>query len=368
MATIKVNTVTNAAGTGAPNLPNGLTVDGTALASLNTMDTYSQGTTPSSPKNGAVWWDTAASAMKYYLGSAWRTVGAVVVPPVYTGDRMVAMGGNSGNSATYYNTMDYVAIPTPGTAVSFGTMAVARKYMAAGSNGSRGVMSGGEAMGTPSSAIYYITFATTGNTTSFGTLTTTRASPAAASSSSRVMFAGGAYNQLTTEYVTTATTGNGTSLGTLVTAQSNMVGASDGVTAVMANGASPLQYMGIGAGGTATESGSLSVGRYNGIAAASSTSRAVFAGGYYSGSVSGVMDYITYASRTSATSFGTLTVSRQYLTGSSNTTLAVFAGGFNGNSTAYATMDYITIATTGNATSFGSLSVARYGPASSSGN
>jgi len=372
MATIKVNTVTNAAGTGAPNLPNGLTVDGTALASLNTMDTYSQGTTPSSPKNGAVWWDSANSLMKYYLGAAWRTVTATVVPPVYTGDRAVFFGGISGNGATYYTTMDYAAIPTPGNAVSFGTMPTGRGFMAAGSNGSRGIVSGGMNFGTPNSAIYYITFATTGNTTAFGSLTTTRAQPAAASSSSRVAFAAGDNGVTSVEYITTTTTGNGTSLGTLVTATSNMVGASDGVTGLFASlfqmSTPSNQYMALATGGTATQSGTLSVNRAQPFAGCGNTTRALFAGGQVSGSQSSVIDYVTFATQGNAVSFGSLTLARGYLAASSNLTLAVFGGGFNGVSTAYATMDYVTMATPGNATSFGSLSVSRYGPASSSGN
>jgi hypothetical protein len=130
-----------------------------------------------------------------------------------------------------------------------------------------------------------------------------------------------------------------------------------GTESVMSN---VMDYITIATTGNATDFGDLTLGRGEGLAACSSTTRGVFAGGFKTeggNAASNVMDYITIATTGNATDFGDLTVAKYALAGCSSTTRGVF-GGANGYSNV---IEYITIASTGNATDFGDLTVARQG-------
>ena len=59
MSELKVDTIVNLAGTGKPNLPVSPTLEGAAISAANTYSYTSSATQPSSPKNGALWWDSA---------------------------------------------------------------------------------------------------------------------------------------------------------------------------------------------------------------------------------------------------------------------------------------------------------------------
>ena len=74
MTQLKVDTITDAAGTAAPDLEDGLTINGAALSTINTAEYYSSGTEPSSPKDGAIWWDTANEKVMIYVNDAWYEV------------------------------------------------------------------------------------------------------------------------------------------------------------------------------------------------------------------------------------------------------------------------------------------------------
>ena len=74
MTQLKVDTITDAAGTAAPDLEDGLTINGAALSTVNTAEYYSSGTEPSSPKNGAIWWDTANDKVMIYVNDAWYEI------------------------------------------------------------------------------------------------------------------------------------------------------------------------------------------------------------------------------------------------------------------------------------------------------
>lgn len=74
MTQLKVDTITDAAGTAAPDLEDGLTVNGSALSTVNTAEYYSSGSEPSSPKDGAIWWDTGNDKVMIYVNDEWREV------------------------------------------------------------------------------------------------------------------------------------------------------------------------------------------------------------------------------------------------------------------------------------------------------
>ena len=93
------------------------------------------------------------------------------------------------------------------------------------------------------------------------------------------------------------------------------------------------------------------------MAACSSTTRGLFAGGQTPSS-SDIIDFITIASQgTDATDFGNLTQARDNVAGASSNTRAVFGGG--SSPTIRDTIDFVTIASAGDAIDFGNLVAAR---------
>ena len=100
---------------------------------------------------------------------------------VGNGTRCVIMGGQGRTSTQtppgsgrYLDEMEYVSFATPGNAVSFGLLGTGVHDAAAGSNGTRGIIGGGDAgpsSSTATDAIQYITIDTTGGSSSFGNLT-----------------------------------------------------------------------------------------------------------------------------------------------------------------------------------------------------
>jgi len=74
MTQIKVDNITNAAGTGSPDFSDGLTVAGSAISTLNTAEYYETGTEPVSPKNGAIWKDTANDKLMIYVAGEFKEI------------------------------------------------------------------------------------------------------------------------------------------------------------------------------------------------------------------------------------------------------------------------------------------------------
>ena len=74
MTQIKVDNIADAAGTGAPDFEDGLTVAGSAISTLNTAEYYESGTEPSSPKNGAIWKDTANDKLMMYIAGEFKEI------------------------------------------------------------------------------------------------------------------------------------------------------------------------------------------------------------------------------------------------------------------------------------------------------
>jgi hypothetical protein len=119
-----------------------------------------------------------------------------------------------------------------------------------------------------------------------------------------------------------------------------------------------IEYIRIATTGNSTDFGDLTVEREQ-VAAASSLTRGLFAGGRNNSSVlQNTIDYVTILSTGSAVDFGDLTVTRRASAGSSNATLALFAAGETATGDRVNTIDFVTIASTGNATDFGDLTYA----------
>ena len=74
MTQIKVDTIADAAGTGAADFADGITIAGGALSALNTAEYYTSASEPTSPKNGAIWWDTTNEKVMVYIAGEFKEV------------------------------------------------------------------------------------------------------------------------------------------------------------------------------------------------------------------------------------------------------------------------------------------------------
>ena len=182
------------------------------------------------------------------------------------GSRAVFGGGFTNVNV---NTIDYIEISTPGNAVDFGDLTVARRAAAAASDGSRAV-SGGGFTTVRVNTIDYVEIATPGNAVDFGDLTQTRWGISAASDGSRAVFGGGftTVNINTIDYVEIATPGNAVDFGDLTQARNVSAGASDGSRAVFGGGLTSISvdtidYVEIATPGNAVDFGNLTQARHS---------------------------------------------------------------------------------------------------------
>ena len=163
-------------------------------------------------------WDSTNTLM------AWEDQDSTgYIPLVWYGGRGIISGGLTPIS----NVIEYFPINTTGNATDFGDLTVGRYYLAACSNGSRGVIGGGEAAAY-SNVIDYITVSTTGNATDFGDMTAARNGIGSCSDGTKGVWAGGSTGSISNiiDYVTIDTTGNATDFGDLTGIRQSLSGLS----------------------------------------------------------------------------------------------------------------------------------------------
>ncbi len=287
--------------------------------------------------------------------NVWTNIGegtGGVAPVVWYGDR----GLMAGSHVSGVLDINYFNIPTTGNAADFGDLVGPYiRQQAAVSNGSRGCWMGGRGAARYD-RIDYVTISTLGNALDFGNITSARSGGGGCSDGTKGVLAGGNFSgsdiKNIIDYITIATTGNSTDFGDLVSQRYNVVGLSNDVRGIFAGGwtgsasSNIMEYITIATTGNSTDFGDLLSPLFEGGACGSKT-RGIFAGGD-TGSVTNVIQYVTIASTGNATDFGDLTVARQLVESAcSNNTRAVFGSDVD------VTLDYITIDTTGNATDFG---------------
>ena len=146
----------------------------------------------------------------------WRGAGGCASPI-----RGLWCGGDGSAPTTISNVIQYVTIATTGNSKDFGDLTVAKDFNAAGSNSTRGVITGGR---TPTGVddIEYITMATFGNAIDFGETFQAIDEHAGTATSIRMFTLGGKPGPATkadVEYVTIATGGKGTDFGDLTLAR-----------------------------------------------------------------------------------------------------------------------------------------------------
>ena len=369
---LKVDSVVNVAGSGKPNFPVSPTSGGAALSTLNTHSYTSSGTEPSSPKNGAIWWDSGNSKVYVYANGEFKEITLntdyPVAAPAWSGDRGVI----TGESFTNYE-IQYFNIASSGNAADFGNLSVTRGFKL-GSCGSstRGTFGGGYSSGTRRDEIDYITHSSTGNATDFGNLSIARSYGSACANGTRGLYAGGinaagSYVN-TVDYITIANTGNATDFGDMSGVNSGRLGSgNDATRAVFGGGlgggaSNTIDYFTFASAGNATDFGNF-LSTQADLQGCSDATRIVF-GGNAGGS--NVLQYLTTQSAGNATDFGDLTVNLDGAAGVANLLKGVFAGGITPSNPAN-NMEVITIQTTGNATDHGDLAEAQSYPVACSG-
>ena len=295
--------------------------------------------------------------------------------------RGVIAGGFS--YPTQINTIQKLEIATTGNTTDFGDLA-RTAYSAAGfASKTRGIYAGGRAENSPlpdiSTQIQYITISSNGGSYDFGDISYQGGTGIRGSSNNtRGLIFGGIYpaspegiNQNNIDFITIATAGDSTSFGSLTTYVYASGVASSSTRAVIAGGqrstgqpTSPLtiqnliEFVTFAGGGNAQDFGDLAVA-VRGNSGASSSTRAVFAGGYNASPIghdqgSDTMEYVTMASTGNAQDFGDLGAT-SYATSVSNSIRGVFGAGPNSPSHTNV-LEFVTISTTGNASDFGDMS------------
>ncbi len=382
MSTFNAASIQNSSG-GAPDFSQGLTVGGTNITSLVTMTKYYTGASePSSPENGAVWYD--GTNTRQYVNGGWYIL-TLAAPPVPFGDRGVVSAG--AQSSSLYNIIEYVSIPSTGNSSDFGDMTVARQQSATASSGSvgRGVFAGGSTSTTrsPSSGasdvIDYITYASLGNGTDFGNLSVARLSVAGCSDSLRGVFGGGyaTANSNIMDYITIATTGNATDFGDLSESKKQVGACGNQTYGVFAGGrgtsdVNTMEYITIQTTANSQDFGDLTRAKVS-VGGAANKTRGLYFGGATTGTTQPYddIDYITIDTPGNASDFGALSGNSRYQTAAfANATRAVSAGGSystGNNTSATNSIRYVVIDTLSNSIDFGDLILAQRGVSGLSG-
>ena len=239
--------------------------------------------------------------------------------------------------------------------------------------GARGLLGGGSpdnSNGT--NTITFITISTLGADQDFGDLTDSRKQPGGTSSRTRALFSGGSrpsYTSTVTDYVTISSTGDAIDFGDNYndngTGQGEQYGGTSNGTRAVWNGGyrsgtniNTISYNTISTLGDALNFGDRTTGGFN-IAAVNSSTRSIVAGGSNPGSLN-IIDYVTMSTLGNSVDFGDLTTaSRSGGQSACSSTRGVIPLGYYTPGAVGNRIDYITMATTGNSIDFGDSTQAR---------
>ena len=165
-------------------------------------------------------------------------LGTTVQPPQYYGARGVWAGGYTGADPYWINVMQYVTISSLGNSSDFGDLTELRSSGGGNSNGTRGVLGGGQKAGwANTNVIDYWTFSSLGNATDFGDRSVTEQyCTAVFGDGTKGCWAGGVSNSNVIDYVNIASIGNATDFGNLGTGRINCGGTSNGTRGVIVGG------------------------------------------------------------------------------------------------------------------------------------
>ena len=290
------------------------------------------------------------------------------------------LGGNTSPAGTT-NSIEFLTIATTGNGQDFGDLSVSRMQTQGLSNSTRGVCAGGlGGDNNDKTTIDYAILSSSGGTNDFGDLSNARRTfvGAGQASNNTIGIIAGGYdnsdispsrNINTVEFIIIDTTGDASEFGDMTHLTRDQGVASSTTRAVFCGGyneptnigytdygsMSRMQYMTFATKGNSENFGQLSH-RSFGVLATSSATRGVIAGGSGvepSFPNTNIIEFITIATESNTTDFGDLTVARRDGFSTSNSIRGIFAGGYN--PTFQNVIDFVTIASTGNASDFGDL-------------
>ena len=236
--------------------------------------------------------------------------------------------------------------------------------------GVRGLLGGGSpdnSNGT--NTITFITISTLGTDQDFGDLTDIRKQAGGASSRTRGLFSGGSrpgYTSNITDFVTIASTGNAQDFGDQYndngTGQGEQFGGTSNGTRAVWNGGyrsgtniNTISYNTISSLGNALDFGDRTTGGFS-IGAVNSSTRSIAAGGQNPSNIN-VIDFVEMSTLGNSVDFGDLLNAGPTSSGC-NSTRGIFAIGNTGSAVNH--IEFITMTTTGNAQDFGDLTQARW--------
>lgn len=158
-------------------------------------------------------------------------------------------------------------------------------------------------------------------------------------------------------YVSMSTLGNATDFGDLVNATWGLSAFGSSTRSIFAGGyyyRTSVSYVNPRSTGNAVDWGSLSTYEHNGSSGANSTTRGLIMAGEAS---TNYIEYVTIATTGSVSTFGTLSTAANYGGSTFSSTRAI--ANLSTTSSPTVSCQYVTIATTGNGTTFGNLTVTR---------
>jgi hypothetical protein len=265
------------------------------------------------------------------------------------------------------NTMDYANIATLGDAIDFGDTDGNIVQFAAAGSATRGVISGGNS---PAGESYYFTFSSGGGVNDFGNQTFNRRGAGGCNDSTRAVFGGGKgnvspLNDFTNviDFFIFSTIGDAINFGDLTVKSRQMAACSSPTRGVFAGGYNPtrinnIEFITFTSTGNAQDFGDLTVARSS-FGGGSNATRGLFASGFDSPTNYNIIDYIEIATAGNAIDFGDTLQTGIHNTGTAcSQTRALFAGGYLSPSPSSNIISYATISTTGDAADFGDLTVA----------
>ena len=267
-----------------------------------------------------------------------------------TGTRGVYGGGNT---PSYIDTIEFITISTMGSPMDFGNLTVASTGRSGTASRTRGLFTGvGNAPSGQSNVIEFVTISSTGDGADFGDATVGQGYRGGCSNNIRSVTAGQNTGSNLIDYVTISTLGDAVDFGDLDYNCSTPIAFASSTRGIFAGGDSSPQidFITIATTGDALDFvGTLRFGTVASDGCSNATRGVIKMRG---GSYVNTMDYITIATLGNSVEFGDATNNTGGTAPMSSSTRAVFAGGY-GAPAFRNDIFKVEIATTGNAVDFG---------------
>ena len=322
------------------------------------------GTTNQRPagKPGALFYNFDFKTIEFFDGNSWRQVDNTT-----TRGRAVHGGGADPSPNSYTGFMSVFEMATQGNAIDFGSLLKAGQGHDGFSSSTRGFFTGRKTpSANPDDDIEYFTIASGGQTIFFGNLTTARRLAGTFSSSTRGIVAEGITPSNTNiiDYVEISTLGDALDFGDSIAIGGLNAGCSSPVKGIFNGGrtesgtwVSRVEEVTIASKGNSVKFGDLTVAPGSN-AAFSNSVRGFFAGGHTNPNYNAIdpapVDSISLLSGGNAVRFGDLSSKRTSTTGTASQTRGFVLGGYYEGSISNV-IEFMTLATAGSIADFGDL-------------